>query len=134
MSKEKLTVQHFMSTHVETIAGEKTLKEAAALMQAKKIRHLPVTMNERVVGIISDRDIKAALSMAGVDPAKTLVHYFCKDDVYTVIPDMRLDHVAEALAQNHYGSAIVMKNSKLVGILTLVDICKALSYVMKSKQ
>ena len=132
MLKEKPTVHSFMSTNVETIFAEKTLKDAIGLMQAKKIRHLPVVMaNGQVVGIISDRDIKAALGMDGVDPAKSLVHYFCKDAVYMVSPDMPLDKVAEAMAQSHYGSAVVMKDSKLVGILTLVDICKALSYVIR---
>mgnify|MGYP001570855356 CR=1 FL=1 len=131
MSKEKPTVQSFMSTNVETISAQKTLKEAISIMQIKKIRHLPVVMGDQVVGIISDRDIKAALSMDGVDPAKSPVHYFCKDAVYIVSPDMPLDKVAESMAQSHYGSAVVMKDSKLVGILTLVDICKALSYIIR---
>jgi acetoin utilization protein AcuB len=132
MLNEKPTVHNFMSTNVETISAEKTLQDAMNLMQIRKIRHLPVvTANSQVVGIISDRDIKAALSMDGVDPAKSLVHYFSKDVVYTVSPDMPLDKVAEAMAQSHYGSAVVMKDSKLVGILTLVDICKALSYVIR---
>jgi acetoin utilization protein AcuB len=132
MSKDKPTVQDFMTAHVESIGGNKTLKEANSLMQAKKIRHLPVMMDGLVVGIISDRDIKAALGMTGVDPAKSLVHYFCKHDVYVVSPEMRLDHVAEALAANHYGSAVVMKDGKLVGILTMVDICRALVSVINA--
>lgn len=133
MLKEKPTVRNFMSTNVETISAQKTLKDAISLMRIKKIRHLPVTMNDQVVGIISDRDIKAALNMDGVDPAKGLVHYFCKDAVYTVSPDMPLDKVAEAMAQNHYGSVVVMKDGKLAGIITLVDICRALSYVIRAQ-
>ena len=131
MAKAKPTVQSFMTSNVETVSGEKTLKDAIALMQARKIRHLPVMMNDRVVGIISDRDIKAALSMVGVDPSKSLVHYFCTDAVYTVSPDMPLDKVSEMMAEHHYGSAVVTKNDEVVGIITVVDICKALAYLIR---
>lgn len=131
MLNKKPTVRSFMSTKVETIPADKTLKDTMILMQTKKIRHLPVINSGRVVGIISDRDVKAALSMENVDPAKGLVHYFCTDAVYTVDPDAPLDQVAETMAQNHYGSAVVLENDKLVGIITLVDICKALAYVIR---
>lgn len=131
MSKPKPTVQSFMTSNVETVPSDKSLKDAIAIMQAKKIRHLPIVMNGRVVGIISDRDIKAALSMKGVDPAKSLVHYFCTDAVYTVSPDMPLDKVSEVMAEHHYGSAVVTKNDEIVGIITVVDICKALAYLIR---
>jgi acetoin utilization protein AcuB len=130
MLKSRPTVQEFMTRQVETVSGGKTLKDAITLMQARKIRHLPVTTNDQVVGIITDRDIKATLGLEGVDPAKSLVHYFCRDEVYTVAPSMFLDKVAETMAQKSYGSAVVLEDNKLVGIITMVDICKALSYII----
>lgn len=130
MLRSRPTVEEFMTRQVETIAGGKTLNDAVLHMQARKIRHLPVTMNDQVVGIITDRDIKAALALDGVDPARSLVHYFCRDEVYTVGPTMDLDKVALTMAQKSYGSAVVIDGNKLVGIITMVDICKALSYII----
>ena len=133
MSKAKPTVQKFMSTGVETIHGGKTLKDAISTMEKQGIRHLPVTVDDQVIGIISDRDIKTALGIIGIDPGKTLIQDACKDTVYTVSPDMPLDTVADTMAQKHYGSAVVMQNNKLVGIITLVDVCKALSFIINER-
>jgi acetoin utilization protein AcuB len=122
-----------MTTTVQTIQGEKTLKDAVLLMGKDKIRHLPVTLDGQVIGIISDRDIKAALGLIGVDPAKTLIKDVCKEVVYTVGPDLPLDTLADTMAEKHYGSAVVMQNNKLVGIITLVDLCKALSFIINER-
>ena len=133
MSKAKPTIQKFMSTGVETIDGGKILKEAVNIMKIKGIHHLPVTVNGQVVGIISDRDIKNALGFVEFDLSKTLIKDVCKDAVYTVEPNMPLDTVAETMAGKHYGSAVVMQNNKLVGIITLIDICKALSFIINER-
>ena len=133
MSKAKPTVQKFMSTGVKTIDGKKNLKEAVSRMEIEGVRHLPVTLDGEVIGILSERDIKSALGLIGIDPVKTLIVDICKDAVYSVDPDTHLDIVADTMAQEHYGSAVVMQNNKLVGIITMVDICKALSFIINER-
>lgn len=133
MSKAKPTVQKFMTTGVETIHGGKTLKDAITVMEKKGIRHLPVVVDAQVIGIISERDIRTALGIIGIDPARTIIKDACKDTVYTVDPDTALDTVADTMAEKHYGSAVVMQNHKLVGILTLVDVCRALSVIINER-
>ncbi len=133
MSKAKPTVGKFMSTSVETINAGKTLKDAKDLMAKQKIHHLPVTANNEVIGIISDRDIKAALGIIGIDLSHTIIQDVCKDEVYMVDPEMPLDVVVETMARKHYGSVVVMQNNKLVGILTLIDVCKALCFIINER-
>lgn len=122
-----------MSTGVKTIDGKKNLKEAVSCMEIEGVRHLPVTLDGEVIGILSERDIKSALGLIGIDPVKTLIVDICKDAVYSVDPDTHLDIVADTMAQKHYGSAVVMQNNKLVGIITMVDICKALSFIINER-
>lgn len=62
-------LKDIMTTDVITIAPDTRLKEAAALMADKWIRHLPVVEAEAVVGIISQRDLTGILAAALNEPA-----------------------------------------------------------------
>lgn len=64
-----LPLKDVMTTDVITITPQTTLKEAAGLMAEKWIRHLPVVESERVVGIISQRDLTGVLAAALNEPA-----------------------------------------------------------------
>ncbi len=59
--KVNTKVSTIMTKNVITISPETPVKEAAKIMVEKKIRHLPITEQDRIVGIISDRDILRAL-------------------------------------------------------------------------
>lgn len=64
----KLPLKEVMTTDVITIGPQTTLKEAAKLMATKWIRHLPVVEGDRVVGIISQRDLTGVLAEALNEP------------------------------------------------------------------
>lgn len=63
-----LPLKDAMTTEVITIGPRTRLKEAAALMAEKWIRHLPVLEDETVVGIISQRDLTGVLAQALNEP------------------------------------------------------------------
>lgn len=133
MSKSKPTVQKFMTTDVKTIDAGKTIQDAVAFMKEHEIRHLPVISNGEVVGIITDRDIKNILGIVDLDAQNVIIRDACKDVVYIVSPDAGLDDVAQTMAEKHYGSAVVIQNNQLVGILTTVDICRALYSIINQR-
>lgn len=126
MSKSEPSIQKYMTVLPNSIQAKETMKAALDLMAEHQIRHLPVMDGEEVVGILSDRDLKMASSIQAVDPQKTLVADLYHKDPYKVDSDALLSEVAETMAQEHYGSALVISNNKLVGIFTTVDACRAL--------
>ena len=133
MSKSEPIVQKFMTTQPFFIEKEKALYEAQKMMAENKIRHLPVVSDGEVVGIISDRDIKMAAGLIGSDPNKMTIGNVCHEDVYEVSPDAKLHEVAEEMAEKHYGCAVVVSNSKLVGIFTTVDVCRAIVDILHQR-
>ena len=132
MSKEIPTVQKYMSYDPFFITAEKTVIEAQDLMKKHNIRHLPVLHDGEVIGILSDRDIKLAMSLIQAD-AMIKAGYICHDHVYHVEPETHIDQVAQVMAEKHYGCAVVLQNGKLVGIFTTVDACRALAEISRQR-
>ncbi len=127
MSKAIPAVQKFMTYNPITINISKTVSEAQSLMKEKQIRHLPVVDQDKIVGIISDRDVKLALSLVMATPQNLKIKDIAHGTVYTVHPETPIDQVADEMASKHYGCAVVEDNHKVVGIFTLLDALKAIS-------
>jgi acetoin utilization protein AcuB len=85
----------------------------------------------KIIGVLSDRDIRTARAMPGADLDKTLVRYFCHENPYVVEPDDSLHDVAGEMALRHYGCAIIARNGKLVGIFTTVDACRTIAILLE---
>lgn len=109
-----------------TIGPEQTLRHAKAMMAEHRIHHLPVADNGKLLGIISERDIRWAL-----DPIFDLgsedevpVESVFRRNVYACDLHTRLDEALTAMAENHYGSVLVTKHGKLAGIFTYTDACR----------
>lgn len=99
------------------------IEQARDFMRTRQIRHLPVTKEGQLVGIVSDRDIKLLLSEElGIQSRKELtVGDAYIDDPYVVDVGDSLERVLEVMAERHLGSALVTKKGRLVGIFTSTD-------------
>ena len=115
------TLSKYMSTNPHSIGIDQTLSIAAEMMDKHRIRHLPVLENGKVVGILTDRDIKFAMGFQSFDAKKAKVSEIAKDEVYVTSPDSKLENVVAHMAERKLGSAVVVDNGKLVGIFTAVD-------------
>ncbi len=133
MSKSEPTIQKFMTTQPQSIESAESIKKALDRMSKVGVRHLPVTKNGKVVGIVSDRDLKLVLGFEEIDSAEVTVADVCHPKPYIVGPDALLHEVAEEMAEKRLGSAIVVQNGKLVGIFTTVDACRALAEVLQTR-
>jgi acetoin utilization protein AcuB len=127
MSKTIPTVQKFMTYNPITINISQTLSEAQNLMKEKQIRHLPIMDQQKIVGIISDRDVKLVLSFALPAPNSLKIRDIVHSPVYTVHPETPIDQVVDEMAAKHIGCAVVADNHKIVGIFTVLDALKAVS-------
>lgn len=122
-----------MTTTPHSIGIEQTLSVAHSMMREHGIRHLPVLHGGKLMGILTDRDLRLVESLAGVDPTKVKVEDAMSTVVYSVGPDSPLDEVVAAMGEHKYGSAVVMQNDKVVGMFTTVDVCRALAELLHTR-
>ncbi len=133
MSKGIPTIQRYMTTTPLSVGPEDTLARATSVMKNNDIRHLPVIESERLVGVITERDLALAANLSGVDPTVETVKAAMNTKVLTVGPESPLDQVAAEMAAGKFGSAIVVQNHHVVGVVTTVDICRALSELLRTR-
>lgn len=129
-----------MSPNPVTITPATKVTEAAAIMRDKKFRRLPVIDNGKLVGIITDRDLR----QVSPSPATTLSIYelnylldkmlvgeVMKKDVVTINVDATIEEAALLMYTNKIGGLIVVDSAGVVvGVITETDIFKSFVDVM----
>jgi acetoin utilization protein AcuB len=133
MSKPIPQIQKHMTTAPHSIGSDQVIAKAALMMNEHHIRHLPVLRGGRLLGILTDRDIKLIETFRDVDPTKITVEEAMTEQPYSVGPETPLDEVVETMAANKYGSAVIVQNQKVVGIFTTVDACEALCQLLRTR-
>jgi len=133
MSKPIPPISKYMTTSPRTAKGSETLASAAKIMKEGGIRHLPVVEGEKLLGLITDRDIRFVESFQDVDPTELTLDEAMTEEPYTVSPDTSLDEVATTMAEQKYGSAIIVQNGHVVGVFTTVDACRALAELLNTR-
>jgi acetoin utilization protein AcuB len=131
-----MKVPHIMSVMTpfpHTIEISATLPEARRLMAEHHVRHLPVTEDGALVGVISDRDIKLALDPSlGLPPEEELcVEDICVLEAYIVGLEESLDNVLIHMAEHRIGSVLVVKEGRLAGIFTVTDVCRCFARFLR---
>ena len=126
MTIQEPRIQDFMTLQPLAIEGKENIETARKMMSKFSIRHLPVLTDGIVSGILSERELNLATGIECVDPLRLLVIDACSERPYIVHPNTPLREVVDVMAKEHFGSAIVMENTHLVGIFTTVDACRAL--------
>lgn len=119
-------ISQYMVRYPHVIPPDLGLKEAWDTMRELAIRHLPILQEERLVGVVSERDLKSALSLP---EAKTLtVGDIMKRDVFVANSDMALSEVASEMADGKLGSAIIVDaGGNVTGIFTTTDALRILA-------
>ena len=108
-----------------SVALDAAAAEARALMTEQSVRHLPVTADGELVGIITDRDLKAAQAAHGGEAGDLSVRDVYLSEVFVVDIDTRLADTLLEMAQRHIGSVLITRKGKLAGVLTGSDACRA---------
>jgi acetoin utilization protein AcuB len=125
-----------MSKNPITIDETASLSDAINLLKQHKIRRLPVLKKGKLIGIISDRDLKEASpsKVTSLDiwelhylMSKIIVKQIMTKNPVTVSPETTLERAAILMFDNKIGGLpVIDKENKLVGILTEQDVFKAL--------
>lgn len=107
-------------TPYPSVASDKmTIREASEFMEENKIRHLPVLKLGKVIGIISERDLKQAEILC--DAMQLYVSDVMTPNPYCVKLGTPLFEVARHMAEKKYGCTVVLNGTSVVGIFTATD-------------
>ncbi|MGM8836445.1 acetoin utilization AcuB family protein [Thermus sp. 93170] len=124
-----MLVKDVMRSPVVTVGPEATLEEAYRLLLERGIRHLPVVAGGRLLGIVTDRDIRLAtshLNPKGPCPTCALVAEVMTKEVVTAHPLDPVEEAARVMRERKIGSLPVLEEGALVGIVTGIDLLDAL--------
>jgi CBS domain-containing protein len=117
------TVEQFMAVDLFTVRPEDVLDLAASLMHWRHVRHVPVEDDEgRLIGIVSHRDLIELLASGRFGLAgSVVVRDIMKTDLVTIGPCTPTLKALELMRSKNIGCLPVVKNSRLVGIVTAYD-------------
>ncbi len=131
-----MLVKNWMSKPVITIQATDMIKKANDLLKQHKIRSIPVMSDNKLVGIVTDRDLKQASVSQSTSLEAPEVAYLnnripvgslMTEDVVTVLPNTNVVEVAKILLEKKIsGTPVVDESGNLLGIITQGDIFKLL--------
>jgi CBS domain-containing protein len=98
-----------------------TLSRVAEMMQQEDVGAIPVVENDRLVGIITDRDVTVKAVAAGEDPKEALVSDYMTTNVVTGRPDMSDHEALELMGREQIRRLPVVENGRLVGMVAMAD-------------
>jgi acetoin utilization protein AcuB len=130
-----LRVRDAMSREVVTLGPEASAAEAWAVCQEMGIRHLPVVEEGRIVGLVSDRDLRDISPPRGSGGERDTLGWVSLRDIMstalvTIHPLDTIDHAARELHQRKIGCLPVVAEERLVGIITSSDMMRTLAEVV----
>jgi acetoin utilization protein AcuB len=129
-----MTVGEIMRTDVITVTKKDSFRHAMNLIRQQGIRHLPVVEGKRLVGIVTDRDIRQAAPSGATSLEIHELHYLLEKvsvnevmskKVVTVTPSTDARDAAKLLLKHKIGGLPVVRGETLVGIITETDILRA---------
>ena len=116
------SVRDVMTSEVETTTSSQPLHEAARLMKDGDFGSIPVVDDNRLVAVLTDRDIVIRAVAERLDAATTRVGEIASADPVTVSPDQNLDDALEIMSHYRVRRLPVVEEGRLVGMLSQADI------------
>jgi CBS domain-containing protein len=118
-------IQELMTVKPRTVKTGDSIVDAAKLMRGEDAGIAPIVDGERLVGVLTDRDIAIRVVAEGKDPATTKVEEVASRELVTLDPDQGLDEALRLMAQHQVRRLpVVEQDGKLVGIVAQADVAK----------
>ena len=121
-------VGQIMSSPLQTIAGHRSMLDASHVMEQHGVRHLCVSDDEEIVGIISIRDLVRYFVYAESGPIRELDNVYrplsvlMQTSIETINSDVSVQHAAQQMATKKIGALLVQQDGELKGIVTERDL------------
>jgi len=132
MSKTIPHIKKYMTADVQTIGDEQPMAVAHRLMREQHIRHLPVLHQGKLVGVVSDRDLRLIETLQDVDPSKVTVSEAMTPDPTSSVPKRRSTKWWRRWPRRIRLSGDP-RQRKVVGIFTTVDACSAFAELLTTR-
>ncbi|MCU0666931.1 MAG: CBS domain-containing protein [Candidatus Omnitrophica bacterium] len=120
--EKQMAFTMMLTRGVITAQEKNTAMEAAKLMDENNIGAVAILKDEKLVGIVSERDIVRRVVATGKDPQKTIVAEFMTKNVTTANFEDGLDNIYKMLCTVKFRHLPIMQNGKLVGIASQRDL------------
>ena len=120
-----ILVRHAMSEAPTTMGPEMNAADAAGMMRSEDVGVIPVVEDERLLGLVTDRDLVVRVVAERRDPTEVKVREVMTHSPVTVSPDTRLSEARELMAQHRVRRLPVVKGDHLVGVLSIGDVAWA---------
>ena len=118
-----MKVQDVMTRDPRCVTPETSAREAAQVMKDEDVGIVPVVEGERLVGVVTDRDLALRVVAAGRDSSATVRDVMSSGRIATCRPDEDLDRVMETMAKEQVRRVpIVDERGSLVGIVAQADV------------
>src|SRR5918995_153065 len=118
------SVSNAMTEDPRSIGASASVVDAARLMREQHIGSLPITDDDQLLGMITDRDITMRVVAEAADPKTTSVGDVCSRDVISVEADKAHEEAVELMARHQIRRLPVVENGRLVGIVAQADIAR----------
>ena len=116
------TIREAMTSNPCSIDATKTVDYAAKMMRDEDVGVAPIVEGEKLVGVLTDRDIAIKVVAEGKDPQSTKVRDVASTNIVTVDPQQDLDEALRLMAQHQVRRLpVVEEDGKLIGILAQAD-------------
>jgi acetoin utilization protein AcuB len=141
-----MEIQKWVKSPVHCVKPLDSIQHARDIMETHRINQLAVVAGSRLVGIITDRDLRAAfpsvfdspvlgsrkLRTSGTDPKTVTVEMVMTTNVLTLTPHDSMVDAARLMRRERIGAIPVVEGNRLVGILTRSDVLEAFVALARS--
>jgi len=137
-------IEEWMRNSVETVKPLDSILHAREIMTAHRINQLPVVARGKVIGIVTDRDLREAFpsvfvasqagrgSASSLDTEKIRVEEVMTSNVMTLSPGDTVEHAARIMLRERFGAMPIVDGKRPVGILTRSDVLRAFVVLCES--
>jgi acetoin utilization protein AcuB len=140
-----MKVREWMSAPVHTVKPLDSIARAREILERERVNQLPVVVNGRLVGIVTDRDLRDAFpsvmeiagsrsrrrQAAAAAPEEIAVEAVMSRDPFTIGPDEPIEKAAWIMRRERIGALPVLEQRRLVGLIARSDLLEALIALAK---
>jgi CBS domain-containing protein len=119
------SIRELMTKDPRTVTAGQSAVDAARVMRDEDTGVVPIVEGDRLVGVVTDRDIAIRVVAEGKDAQSATVGDIASKDVVTIDPQQELDEALRLMAQHQVRRLpVVEEDGKLVGIVAQADVAR----------
>ncbi len=119
------SIRDLMTSNPESCPPSATVLDAAKVMATQDVGPVPIVDGDRLVGIVTDRDLVVRVLAEGRDPSATALGDIASSDLVTVQPDSDVSEALNLMSQHQVRRLLVTDGDRLVGIVAQADVARA---------